>query len=82
MNEYDWDDIIEKMKGFTRVEDIDDIVILGENGGVRRIKVTPYEPFFCDKCGQEVESWELQGCFVESTQTMWCDDCVEEHKPK
>ena len=82
MNEYDWDDIIDKMKGFVRVEEISDIIVVGEDGGVRRINVVPYNPIFCDQCGKEVEAWELQGCFIDGCQVMWCDDCVEEHKPK
>lgn len=42
--EYDWDSIMLIMKGFARVENITDIIIIGdgvgEGQGVRRIKLT------------------------------------------
>ena len=40
MTEYDWDDILEKL---SRVEDIIDLVVLGQDGGVRRIIVEEYD---------------------------------------
>lgn len=38
-SEYDWEEILNAMKRFTNVEDIDDIVLLGDEGGIRRIVV-------------------------------------------
>ena len=43
MTEYDWDDILEKLKSFARVEDIIDLVVLGQDGGVRRIILEEYD---------------------------------------
>jgi len=39
MDNYDWEEIINIMKGFARVEGIQDILIVGEDEGIRRIKV-------------------------------------------
>ena len=36
---YDWEEILNFMKSFVRVEEIKDIVIVGEKDGIRRIKV-------------------------------------------
>lgn len=38
MNE-DIDSIIEMIESFARVENITDIVILGDNGGIRRLEI-------------------------------------------
>jgi len=39
IGDYDWADIMSLLKKFASVEDIRDIIIVGENEGVRRIMV-------------------------------------------
>jgi len=82
MTEYDLEDILEKLKGFARVEDIDDIVILGVNGGVRRIIVQEYQDdiSICEKCGGKFEAWQLSGCFVDGRQIIMCEQCIQDNR--
>lgn len=43
MKEYDWDEILNEMKKFARIEDITDIIIIGDKDGemqgVRRLVI-------------------------------------------
>lgn len=39
IGDYDWNEILEFMKKFALVEDINDIVLIGEKDGIRRIKL-------------------------------------------
>ena len=38
MNKYDWESILQNIKKFAVVEDIQDIIIVGTDLGIRRIK--------------------------------------------
>jgi hypothetical protein len=39
-DEDDVDDIVEHIKSFSRVEEITDIIILGKDGGIRRLQLS------------------------------------------
>ena len=39
IGDYDWEEILNYMKQFAKVEDIKDIIIIGADDGIRRINV-------------------------------------------
>jgi hypothetical protein len=39
IGDYDWEEILKFIQNFAKVEDIQDIIIVGVDNGIRRIKI-------------------------------------------